>query len=59
MDAAYAAATARGASDGEIFDLLLHAPSEPPTSKLRGALYIAGVLAVAGVITWVLKYLVT
>ncbi|MEY9861359.1 hypothetical protein ABH935_007000 [Catenulispora sp. GAS73] len=59
MDAAYTAAKARGASDDEIFDLLLHAPPEPPTTKLRDALYIAGMLAIAGVITWILKYLVT
>lgn len=52
MDAAVAAAEARGADDNEIFDLLLHAPPHPETSKLRDALTLAAVLAVAGVATW-------
>jgi hypothetical protein len=57
MDAAVAAAEARGADDNEIFDLLLHAPPHPETSKRRDALTLAGFLAVAGIATWVLKYL--
>jgi len=59
MDAAYTAAKARGASDSELFDLLLHAPPEPPTTKMRAALSVTPWLAAAGVIGFVLKYLVT
>ncbi|MFL6115204.1 MAG: hypothetical protein ACJ786_28220 [Catenulispora sp.] len=59
MDAAHAAAKACGASDEEIFDLLLHAPPEPPTTKTRAAFSITALLIVVGVMTWVLKYLVT
>lgn len=59
MDAAVAAAEACGADDNEIFDLLLHAPPHLETSKLRDALALAGVLAVGGIATWVLMYLVT